>query len=512
MIGFNDNKKKSKRIALINSEGLSVFVLQKHTLVHDAWFSDEDVGYENFRYYLAEAAPTPITLVVDSVAEDFLADSLPHVSIYDRKGFLNRKCDQHFRGLEYRSANVVGRDKTGRKNDKVLFSALTKNQILDPWVRVLLQMEIPVQSITTPPFALVKVAQKHELLTSKAVLLVNWEASGIRQTFIINEKMMFSRLSQVQAGPDEDLAGQIIESCNQSKDYLERIGLLAFDQPLDLHIITPQLQDADFLPYSESRYFASVHHHNSVAMLGTEYFNGPEQSMTAVLLCLDWGVRDGLLANQYAPPPVLRFYELGQVRKYLGLFCLGAMIASAGVSLPLLLDALERRDRAAGLRADILPIQSQYDALTSQFPETPIPFETMELAVSNHDLILSQARNPVEIMRLVSEVIGRRPAIVLNSMEWRLNGAQENSVLTSALLEGSTSISLDLFGILMGSGSIGDSDRELRAFIAALNNIAGATAVPISLPIESGPDGAVSTVIDGEAVDVEFAISVRMEG
>lgn len=512
MFGLNDNKKKSKRIALINSEGLSVFVLHKQTLVHDAKFSDEDVGYENFRYYLAEAAPTPITLMVDSVAEDFLAESLPHVSMYDRKGFLNRKCDQHFRGLEYRSANVVGREKTGRKNDKVLFSALTKNQILEPWVRVLLQMEIPVQSITTPAFALVKVAKKYELFTRKAVLLVNWETSGIRQTFIINEKMMFSRLSQVQAGPDEELAGQIIESCNQSKDYLERIGLLAFDQPLDLHIITPQLRDDDFLPHSESRYFASIHHHNSVEMLGHELFNGPEQSMTAVLLCLDWGVRDGLLSNQYAPPPVLRFYELGQVRKYVSLFCLGAMIASAGVSLPLLLDALERREIAAGLRADIVPIQSQYDALTAQFPETPIPFETMELAVSNHDLIRRQISSPVEVMRSVSEVIGRSPAIVLNSMEWRLNGELPDAVITSALLEGTTGISLDLFGILVGSSSIGNSDRQLRAFIEGLNNIPGATAVPISLPIESGPDGAVSTVIDGETVDVEFAISVRMEG
>ncbi len=502
-------RKRSKRIALIDAEGLSVFVLHKGELVHDAKFSDEDFGHENFRNYLAERAATPITLLIDSVAEDFLVESLPHVSYYDRAGFLNRKSEQHFRGLEYRSSSIVGRETSGRKNDKVLFSALTKNQIIEPWIRVLLQEEIPVQGITTPAFALCKVAEHYNLLSKRPALIVNWEETGIRQTFVTNRKMMFSRLTQVSG--TGSLADEIVDNCMQTKDYLERIGLLGFDQSLDLHIITPQLGDDDFVGYAKRGTFFVVRHHRPADLLPMESFHGDDADKTAVLLCLDWGVRTGQLSNRYAPPPVRRFYDLTQARRLLGFTSLASLLITFGVSFPLLLDALERGNRVAALEAEIAPIRVQYDALTAQFPETPIPSEAMSLAVSNYRLLNSQMQNPIDLMQQVSAVVARFPTVTITQLRWQLSGEEELDSLTQTLLDGDARASLDLIGTVTGGSSIANSQRQLSIFLQALNAIEGATAAPISLPVESGPDGEVSTVIDDEAVNAEFAISVSLE-
>ncbi len=511
MLG-NFGQKKTKRIALIAADGLSVFVLYKGQLHHDAKFSDEDYGHDNFRNYLAERQPTPITLLVDSVAEDFLVESLPHVSYYDRKGFLNRKAEGHFRGLEYRSSSIVGREPDGRKNDKVLFSALTKNQIIEPWIRVLLQEEIPIQGITTPAFALCKVAEHYNLLSKRAALIVNWEKTGIRQTFVANKRMMFSRLSQVSGyGDSSDLAAEIIDTCVQTKDYIERIGLLKFDQSLDLHIITPQLGDDDFNNLNGAGSFFVVRHYRPTDLMSADAFHGDEEAKTGVLLCLEWGVRTGQLSNRYAPPAVRRFYDLGRVRRIIGVTALAFLLISAGLSFPLMLDSFESRSRIAALQLQIEPIRVQYDSLTAQFPETPIPSEAMELAVRNYELISSQVQNPVDLMQQVSTVVARFPTVQLSSLRWRLGGDDGEDSLVQVLLEDDTVASLDLIGTIAGGSSIANSQRQLGIFLQALNAIEGATAAPISLPVESGPDGQVSTVINDEAVNAEFAISVRLD-
>lgn len=504
-------RKKSKRIALIDAEGLSVYVLHKGQLIHDAKFSDEDVGYTNFRNYLTEQAISPITLLVDSVAEDFLVESLPHVSYYDRKGFLNRKSLQHFRSLEYRSSSVVGRESGGRKNDKVLFSALTKNQIVEPWIRVLLQEEVPIQGITTPAFALCKVAEHYELLSNKDTLLVNWEATGIRQTFVSNKRMMFSRLTPTGAESSGELVSDIMASCKQSKEYLERIGLTKFGEQLDLHIITPQLANEDFHQHLGEGSFRKIEHHRPSEMIAPEHYHGSDDSKTATLLCLDWGVRHGQLANRYASPPVLRFNDLWQVRRIIYATCIASALVSTGISLPLWLDAAQRNGRIDSLIQQILPIQLEYDSLTAEFPETPIPSEAMQLAVSNYQVINNQIRNPIELLRAVSAVVARFPSVTLNSVEWELTGTNPDATVTAALLADEAVPSVNLVGTVRGGSSIATSQRQLSVFLQTLNRIEGAVATPISLPVESGPDGEVSTVINDAAVDAEFAIRVRQE-
>ncbi|NKB32940.1 MAG: hypothetical protein GKR91_07560 [Pseudomonadales bacterium] len=499
-----------KRILLINAEGLSVFKLEKDRLVHVGKFSDEDVGYENFRNYLIDNPRSPVTLLIDSAAEDFVVESVAHVSIFDRSAFLRRKVDQHFRGSEYRSVSILGRDDSSRRDDSVLFSALTKNEIIDPWVRVLLSEEVPIKSITTPAFALCKIASEYDLLTSDTVLLVNWEESGIRQTFIVDGKMMFSRLTPLPHDPNDDLPGYILDSCNQSREYLERIGLLTFDQNLDVHVITPLLEDHVFSDMSINRNFRKIEHHNSIDMLQIDRYNGPQNSITAVLLCLEWGVRTGKLANQYAPSSAMRFFHLTQARRLIGFVCLALLIVSGLISAPIMLEAIDRSSRIASLSAQVLPVQNQYDALVAEFPETPIPTDAMALAVSRYELIRSQIRSPVSVLSDISRVIARFPAISLSSIEWQLSPANVDLSYTEGLLSNSTQVSVNIYGTLMGSSSIQNSDRQLRLFMSTLGQIQGATITPLELPIESGPDGEVATILDGQAINSDFALTVRL--
>lgn len=504
-------KPRSRRIFLVNLEGLSVFAIQDDQLTHVARFSDEDTGHENFGRYLAENPPTPVTIVLDSIAEDFLVEEIPHVSPFDRASLLKRKAGQHFRGVDYQSAKVLGRSPANRKSDRVLFSAITKNQTLEPWVKTMLQEEVPIRSITTPAYALCRIAEDFGLLEEERVLLVNWEVSGIRHTYIENGRTLFSRLTPRPSSDEGDLAEAIIDSCNQSNDYLERIGLIGFEQSMDVHVITPQLPDDIFSETPSTRNFRRIVHHNSIDMADTEQFHGAETSITANILALDWGVRKGELANIYAPSAALRFQELFTARRLIYITAVVTLLFGGLTATPLLLDALERELRIVNLNSEAVPVQQQYDALTAQFPETPIPSEALEVAVSSFSRINSQLENPNQMLVSLSQVMAQFPGVNLTSIEWRLGAELNDDAPTQLLLTNRAIVVMDVYGTLSGSNSIGNSDRELRRFVAALDALDDVSARAIAMPIEEGPEGEVNTVINDTVVDVEFGVRMGRE-
>lgn len=504
-------KPSAKRIMLINFDGMSVYTMDGERLTHVARFSDDDAGFDNFRFYLSDNRKTTITILVDSVAEDFVVEQIAHANVFDRETLLKRKGDQHFRGTEYRSARVLARVETGRRDDRVLFSALTKSQGIDPWIEILLEEEIPIQSITTPAYALCKVAVEYGLLTSDTILLVNWEKSGIRQTLIQKQKVMFSRLTPLPMNPDLKAAQIIVDSCRQSKEYLERIGLVAFDSKLDVHVITPHLDADDFAEYQSEKSFNGITHHNSIDMMQIGKFSGAQKEITAVLFCVDWGIRTGELKNIYAPSAALRFYHLKQAKRLIAVFSVISVTIGVLMSIPIIYNSFDRTSTIDRVNAQMRAVQENYDALIADFPETPIPSDAMALAVSAFGQISREIRSPTRILMEIGQILANYPAIKLTSIDWNLISANEDIEFTDAILAGDLVIDLKLYGTLVETRNLQDSSNRLNTLIDALSSLPDVSVSAISLPIETRTNATIATVLNGNAVNAEFALRIRRE-
>jgi hypothetical protein len=322
---------------------------------------------------------------------------------------------------------------------------------------------------------------------------------------------MFSRLTPLPEGSEADLADTIIEACNQSNDYLERIGLIGFDESMDVHVITPILPDDIFADIPANKNFKRIEHHNSIDMMDPARFGGPESSITAVMLCLDWAIRGHELSNLYASRSVTRFQELFAARRVIYTLSVVFLIAGIANATPIALNALNRRDNIERLSSQLQPIQAQYDALTAQFPETPIPSEAMELAVGTFELIDRQAETPFALLATLSQVLDQYPTVRLRSLVWHLRDPESTLSVTQMLLDNQAQLTIDVTGALQSNSSIGDSDRQLRSFINALDNVEGLRVTPLSMPVENTPDSGVSTVIDDREVNVDFAIRIIQE-
>lgn len=509
MLGLGSSS--DKRIILINFEGLTIYGLDNGRLMKLVTFIDDDVGHDKFRDYIIDESISQISLVIDSPAEDFIVEKVVHVSPYDRKSFLNRKLDQHFRNAEFRSAKVLGREESGRRDDRVLFSAITQTRNIDNWVRVMLQEQVSIKSITSPAFAICKVAREFGLDTSDQIFLVNWQKNGIRQSLISNNKLMFSRLTPLPVDPEADLAKAILDATLQSQEYLERIGLLRAGHMPDLHVVSPLLEEDAFEDQPGSADFHKVFHHNSIDLMPIDKYGGPQNEITAILLCMDWGVRNGDFGNIYASQNTMRFTKLRLQRKVIAFACLLALFLGGVVSAPVLTDALQSQANYQAIASDMRPVQDQYDNLTAQFPATPIPSEAMALVVNNYDLISDQNHFPAALLGEVSQVVAQHPTINLSSVVWKLVSDERYLEINDAILAGDAIIELEINGAQYGTSGYENTDSRLRAFIEALSSIEGASVTALRLPIETGPNASLTAVVGGEEFDSEFSLSVRIE-
>lgn len=499
-------RQQPRKIYLINFEGMHVYTLQDKMLFRAAMFQDSESGHRDFRKFLAEQKISPVTLVVDSAAEDFIVEKVAHLGPIDRAALLERRLDHHFRGHEYRSANILSRDAVGRRDDRVLFSAITKEQMIDPWIKILLQEEYPIKTITSPAFAICKLAGVLGMDTEKQTLLVNWQRSGIRQSYIVGEKLMFSRLTPLPIDPDANLAKVIVDACSQSKDYLERIGLIKFNDILDVRVITPMLEDNAFLNVPGVRNFTSITHHNSIDLMPIDRYSGPQENISALLLSLDWGVREGDFGNIYASHSVRRFLRLYKARSIITATGAAAILTSALLTWPTFLDGVNRRENSAMLSEAFLPLQANYDEQTAAFPETPIPSVAMELAVRTYNTILRQMHNPTDIFGPISQILERFPAIELSALDWMMLPTNPDLTFAETIIADDSEIAVELSGFLVGSNSFQESENLLREFIAALNQIPGISASALRMPVESGPYSALNTRINSEVLEAQFTV------
>src|SRR5204863_7319863 len=88
-----------------------------------------------------------LNIFTDLAEEDFRPDTIPHVGRGDREAVGSRRLGQMFRNTPYRHALLQGREAEGRRDDRVLYAAITNGEVLRPWLGVLERRQLPIAGI-----------------------------------------------------------------------------------------------------------------------------------------------------------------------------------------------------------------------------------------------------------------------------------------------------------------------------------------------------------------------------
>jgi hypothetical protein len=79
-------------------------------------FANNEDGHDAFAEFLQQYPSAPVYLMADAVEEDYRLESVPHTSGAAKRELIARKLNQFYRGLYYRTAHFVSRDKDNRKD------------------------------------------------------------------------------------------------------------------------------------------------------------------------------------------------------------------------------------------------------------------------------------------------------------------------------------------------------------------------------------------------------------
>ena len=85
---------------------------------------------------ICTGSPTEITCVIaDVVEEEFREDRVPHVPVWERSAVLRTRARRAFHEASFVHATILAREQSGRRDDRVLFSAITRPGVLTACAR-----------------------------------------------------------------------------------------------------------------------------------------------------------------------------------------------------------------------------------------------------------------------------------------------------------------------------------------------------------------------------------------
>lgn len=409
-----------RRLLYVTARKVTAYQWTSGKLEAEAVFSNDEEGVAEFSKVLANAPFALYYLLADVVEEDFHTETIPFVRGGDRRMLLGRKLAQRYRDISLALTMSLGFETGGRREERILFSSFTNTQQFQPWLATLRAQEARLVGMYSVPLVAPLVGKRIGHGSSKRYLLVSLLQAGLRQSYVEDGKIRFSRLGRVEISDANAIAQSCAVESARIQQFLTNTRVLSRDSgPLEVVVLAPS---ADVETYKRA-----------CVSTGALSFHVLDLEAT----CASAGLKsapDGVLAEriylhalalsqpneQFADNSYRRFYHLWRAK--VALFAAGAAIfAFCGLLASLkLLDLVSLNQSAAADIAQQRRSDEQYARLQAQFPKTPTSPENLKVLIKNFDLLERQTLTPDKIFVEISRALASTPQIEIDSIDWQI--------------------------------------------------------------------------------------------
>ena len=462
-------------------------------------FVDSTQGREEFASFL-KSVKCPAYLLTDLIEEDFRHELVPHLIGRNRTALLKRKFDQYYRGTPFRQATLLHRQKTGRRDDDILFSALTNPMLITTWVDIILAQQIQLAGIYSVPQISAPLVKNNP---SDHILLVTWEKfSGLRQTYFSNHHLQISRLSPVHA--DLTFHDAVVNELSRTYQYLKSLSLLPPDQTLDVLILChsddrKELQGK--LPVTADMRYSFLDISEVGKQLKLDYYFSDSDASQIFL----YNLAAHPPKSNYANAAHTHFQSLGRLRTALylasGVLLIGVILWSANNLLHNREDAREIEE----LKAQAQQTTNEAQLITRAFPNTYAPAGDMKAGVSVMRKLNQYSPAPLDIMRPVSASLDRYPQIQLDELSWQMSANEPVASNTLADVPAQ---------VIILKGRMVDFANDYRAVLNYLEsfqrdlNGKGYQVTVLTKPFDASPSGSIADQREVRSSTLSFSIKI----
>jgi hypothetical protein len=526
---MNFSGQKHSLILLITDMQVQLLRWQsgKLSLLHVYGKTPEDL--EAFADGIRSFTRLPVVIVTDLLEENFRYDTVVHVSGGDQKALLKRKMDFAFRNTQYRRSKVIEREKDGRRDDKILLSAISKPESVDVWVNLLLEQKFSIQAITSVAYILEEFVRHIKVREGDYFLITTLESgNNLRQTFFKNRQMLFSRLTTLTGRDYGQLGDDIHRETVQLRQYLERIQFLTYDAMLHIEVYTPHEEALLQLANKSNE-------HNHIEVMDTTALSAhiTNVSPSPTYYFLSQVLGRTRLTNIYAPTTSTRFHDLKTLGYHSGFTATMLLLLTIAVNIPVVFKTNEKWREAESLQNQLDPLQAQYSSLSTNFPSIPASAQEMELVVLTHGKLASQVHSPVTAMNMISSALASSPGLLLTSIDWSLTekpanipaeqfgsfqdaaptplaGLDEENGMLAFMLDGRSQIKVVIEGQAYSPSSFTEAQDKVGKFIETLSGNPGVTVYASRMPTDVRTDISVSTLVTDGEIRAPFTLELTL--
>ncbi|MFN0314984.1 MAG: hypothetical protein ACKVQA_08105 [Burkholderiales bacterium] len=467
-------------------------------------FADDEAGQREFLAFLGGLRHTPIYFLADTLDEDYRFETLPRATGQDQRELLARKLKQSYRNSPFCTAQLIHRDKKGKREDRYFFAALTNSEGLEPWLNLVTAKRMPVVGIYLAPLTLSQFIQSQGL-GDRNVLVISRHAAGLRQSFFKNGEYRVSRLTLARPDAPNAPAVSFAEEVRNTRGYLDALNVTHVDEQVTVLILDQdgsleELETALDSTASKLR-LLRIAPEDLAKRLGVaaDILRTNRDALPLQLL------GKSPPAANLAPPAVTSSYTRMQASRVL----YAAAGAAASVALlwmaisMLRASALDDEAQAYALQAR--GEEARYNEIFRTFPPTPATSEQLRHASEAATRLRASYRTPDAVFQVLAQALDKNPGVALTSMAWKHEpGAQANPPGTFVQ---SLTFTAELTEF---NGDYRAAITLIEQFIALLSaHPSVASAQATKLPVSSSSAGALSG--DTSASKTEQPLSATFE-
>lgn len=409
----------AKRVLLLDGPFLTAHHWSAGRIKVEGEFSHEPAGLEALAAYLKKHRSSLFYVLADIAEEGFQLEDLPFVQGGDRTALLQRRLSQYYYNTPLSAAISLGRAKDGRRDEKLLFAALTRLETFAPWLDTLRQAEAILAGVYSVPLVLAGCAPQL-VGNSGPALFVTLTRGGVRQTFFDQGKLHFSRLSQLATHSIDEIGRTSANDSAKIFQYLVAQRQIPRGVALRTVVLAhpeqiPVLRD--FCLNTSDLHFEFIDLVVAARQLGLKDIPADSSADSLFVHCLATKTP----AHQFAPAAERRFYQLWQIRFALtsaAWVVLAACLLFAGKTA---LGLYEMRDTIEATKALTATDTQRYKGILEGLPKIAITPDNLRAIMGRLEAVQKRAPEMEPILIHLSLALNDTPKVELTRLTWKIS-------------------------------------------------------------------------------------------
>jgi hypothetical protein len=381
-------------------------------------FAVTGAGSTEFERYLAHMPSMPVHIFVDLAEEDFRLDTVPHVGRGDRDAILNRKLAQIFRNTPYRHAQLQGREAEGRRDDRVIYTAITNPEILRPWLDVIERLKVPLAGVYSAAVFSAVMLEELDLAFAHTLLVTFTPGDAMRQSYFKDGEIKFSRLTPIDLQEGQTLGTMIAEETTRTWQYLDSLRHFGEEDRLEVCVVVHPSERVAIQP--ALRDFAQIQYRvldieQVATKLGLK--PAPLGSTAEEVFVHLWLLRK--VENHFASSDLRRHDTIRNTRILL--------VRAAGIALAVgvawgawnLSRVVEENEDDQRLAQQLNTLNREYDEITRSLPSFGVGGSTMRDAVAFYNGSIKGFPTINQFALSLSAALQAHPDVHLTQLTWQ---------------------------------------------------------------------------------------------